>query len=312
MRARRSLWELWPIILHPRYMLLPMDHRPEIKGAVGASRGPAHLKEVMVRAIDTWVIVGTLSLSVVVGGFMAFVPSAETQTLYDQLLVLFGLLECMFALAGPVALGSVLAVCSSCCSDGNYDLFAEAAAPAFWWFEFQTVCMMYTLSTCIMLLVPVKLANRELLPDRLAILETHEASIALMLGVIGPVVVVTVLQINLASSVVFNGMLISDARACRAHPWDFRDPRHGSARATVVDTVVSTALRHPEPSVALQRYSALRLGASKGGKLAKDALQYALQLAHMRTNASDEVAKMEAAACVIQHHYRRWSERSGR
>ena len=86
----------------------------------------------------------------------------------------------------------------------------------------------------------------------------------------------------------------------------------GSRRNGDWGVVVSTALRHREPSVALQRYSALRLGASKGGKLAKDALQYALQLAHMRTNASDEVAKMEAAACVIQHHYRRWSERSGR
>ena len=64
-RRPLTIFSLWPIILNPKYILMPIDHRMEIKGAVGAARGSSEQKRLQTHALDQWVLVGTLSLAVV-------------------------------------------------------------------------------------------------------------------------------------------------------------------------------------------------------------------------------------------------------
>lgn len=76
-----TLFSLWPIVLHPWHFVIPIDHRSEIKGAVGAARGTAGLKQVQTHAIDQWVIVGTLSLGVVAALLALVLVPPEERTL---------------------------------------------------------------------------------------------------------------------------------------------------------------------------------------------------------------------------------------
>ena len=79
-----------------------------------------------------------------------------------------------------------------------------------------------------------------------------------------------------------------------------------------------TALHHRKPSVALRRYSALRMGASKGGKAAESALKMLhlrsrgrvlrQRLAHVKNTKGDH-AVAEEAATIIQEWYQKKKER---
>ena len=316
-RTLHTLRGLWPILLQPRYMVFPLDHRREFKGAVGACRGPAGLKATVSHSVDQWVIVGTLSLGVI-AGFLGYVLAAppEERSIYDQLLIICCILEALFAFTGPVVLGSVLSITSSSCSDENYDLFVEAAHSAFLWFEVNTVLMSYMLTGIIMLLTPVMLGNRDVLPPRLEILESHGASLTIM-ALLLPWVAWTVVQINVASSLVFNGMLIADNRASRIKPWDFRD-KTTRTHERVVDEIVRTALHYRQPGAALRRYSALRvLGASKGGKMAESVLRKlhlratgrVSRLRRVKSSMKGDRAVEEEAAAIIQEWFQKRKER---
>lgn len=238
----------------------------------------------MLRVLQSWILVGALLIGLFLGLLdMGASAAADAESLFDQILGFLCIFGAATALVGPIIMNSVMYLCASSVSTGNYDVLAAASRSFMQFSEALTWGMCFACMVCFSLLPFVIFADREALVEYAPPVDALNSRVCawVCFALCGLLLFVMLLYCNtLCAAVMHSGMLCEH----RLEDVDVWSGTHDSHEA-VVDSIVRMALRHGRTEDLMAFLAEMR--GRDAAEVVDGATSQAAILAHMTEGGGD-------------------------